>query len=160
VISEDPHTDGWIECSELTMQMARDPSILVNALESLWPPAVRHTCTQLRDQVDGKEIEAAKHYPNYASGARHLEALALTVVELSALMNIYRWLSYGSVAFMLVAALWAAPRTAVVIMLPIATALAFAFEQHRYAYSLAFAPAFFVAFFLLGVFLIARSFFE
>src|SRR5262249_52523192 len=66
----------------------------------------------------------------------------------------------GSVAFMLVAALWAAPRTAVVIMLPIATALAFAFEQHRYAYSLAFAPAFFVAFFLLGVFLIARSFFE
>jgi len=156
--------DRWVECTNLTMQFVRHDSVILNALDTRWTGAPRHTCDDLHALVAGPpypfQLNPPTPYLSYPSGARHLLALPLSVSSLWTTMGLYRVLSYASVLALFLAAWRNSPRHAFLVVAPIAMLLMFAFEQHRYANNTLWAPGFFVGFLALSVFVAMRNWFQ
>jgi hypothetical protein len=106
------------------------------------------------------ELATPTLYPNYAFGARHLAAIPLSFLRFSTAQKLCLFLSYASIVCLLLAGWRSSPRLSGAVALPIAFFLAFAFQQHRYGNSLMWAPAFFVGFFSLAIFIGVPEWFQ
>ena len=152
--------EDWVECSLLTMEYIRHDNIL-DAIDTSWMRPTHHTCEELKALVAGPpytlELAPPSHYINYAFGARHFEAILLSVLSIMTAKTLCLMLSYVSVVCLFLGGWRNSPPVTLAVLLPIGLFLLFAFEQHRYGDSLMWAPAFFVGFFTLAVFLAARD---
>lgn len=149
--------DFFTECAVLEMQHLRRGGIFLGAFDTrfLMRPG-EHSCDSLRKMMLGSAEEkaslpAAVSYYNYPFGSRHLEAFVLSVLDYGPATLLYRVLSYGSLALLLVVMLRRASATAIVLA-PISLLLICAFSLHRFGGNLAHAPGYFVGFIALAVF--------
>jgi hypothetical protein len=156
--------DRWVECVNFTMEYVRHEEVILDALDTRWIRPEHHTCDELQALVAGPpysiNFAVTASYVSYPSGARHLMAIPLSVLSISATKALYRFFSYASVVALFFSAWWNRPRLAVVIIAPVALLLLFAFEQHRFSNDTMWAPAFFVGFIALSVFLVKRRWFQ
>ena len=152
--------EDWVECSLLTMEYIRHDSFL-DAIDTNWIRPTHHTCEELKALVAGPsstlQLDQPSHYVNYPFGARHFEAILLSVLSVARAKTLCLLLSYASVVCMFLGSWRNSPPVALAVVLPVGLFLIFAFEQHRYGNSLMNAPSFFVGFFILAVFLAARE---
>jgi hypothetical protein len=158
------HFDRWVECTGLVMQYSRHENFVLNAIDTRWRNPGHHSCDELIVLLEGPPyriaIAPAASYVSYAAGARHLQALALRVMRLSTTMSVYRLLSYASIIALFFAAWRTSPSLAVRVVAPIVGTLIFAFGLRRYGDNTMWAPAFFVGFFTLSVFLVLPRYFS
>ncbi|MDB5069205.1 MAG: hypothetical protein JWM87_316 [Candidatus Eremiobacteraeota bacterium] len=148
---------GWTECGTFAMEYTREADPFLNAIETRWPRPAHHPCDDLKALIAGPPYPYALNppspYVNYPFGARHLAAIAVSVLTVSQAETMYRFLSYAAVVLLFLGAWRNSERLAIGVVLPIAFFLTFAFEQHRYGDNLLWAPSFFVGFAALGVLL-------
>lgn len=153
--SNPDYVEDWVECSLLTMEYARYESALDDAFATRWIRPTHHTCDELQALVSGPpfkmQLSSPTLYPNYAFGARHLEAIPLSVLRFSTAQRLCLFLTYASIAVLLVAGWRNSPRQTIAVLVPTAFFLAFAFQQHRYGNNLMWAPSFIVGIFLLAL---------
>lgn len=165
-----PHTtptneDFFTECATLEMQYLRPPSLIFNVVDTrlVMPENGIHPCQMLRTMVTGSEseknaarINAARSYPNYPYGSRHLEAIVLSFLEFQTARTVYLWLSYLSVLSLTWAA-WRYSKHTASALLPLWLLLAFGFSLHFFGNNLAHAPGFIFGFLGLTIFLSAKQ---
>lgn len=156
--------DRWIECTGLVMQYSRHENFILNALDTRWRSPSHHSCDELLALLQGPpyriDLAPAVSYVSYPAGSRHLQALLLRVMPLSAIMSLYRILSYVSIVALFFAAWRLSPRLALTIVGPIVATLIFAFGMRRYGGDTMWAPAFFIGFFALSAFLALPRWFD
>lgn len=151
------HEDFFSECALLEMQQLRRRDSLLSAFDTkLLDGPGDHPCDWLRAVTLGSAeqkaaLPAAASYINYPFGSRHLEAFVLSVIDYGPATQLYRALSYGSVAVLFLAMLWRAPATASVLG-PIPLLLIGGFALHRFGGNLAHAPGYFCGFLAFAVF--------
>jgi hypothetical protein len=83
--------------------------------------ADEHPCDTLRILTLGTaqekaQLPAAVSYFNYPFGSRHLEAFVLSALDYREAAQLYRVLSYASVALLFFVMLWRAPDTALLFV--------------------------------------------
>jgi hypothetical protein len=153
-LTDDSHT--WIECAVLNMQVLRHDSVVLNAIDTRWNGG---GCGALKS-IMNEPSPSYRTYDNYPFGARHLQAVFLSVMSLHATIIVFRVLSYGSLLMMLIFAWRNRPRAAA-LLLPVFAVLALAFDQPEWGYPNSnLSPAFFVGYFSLAFFLAAESLFD
>jgi len=143
------------------MQVLRYQSISLNAVSTRWN---RAGCGELRNIMNGPPYASApipvQSYDNYAFGARHLQAVFLSVFSLHTTTVLCRILSHASILLMVIAA-WRNRWGAAAVLLPVFAALALAFDQPWWGYNITnLSPGFFVGFFSLAFFLGAPAIFS
>jgi hypothetical protein len=155
--------DQWIECAILTMQLSRHEDVVLNALDTRWRSPQQHTCDEVQALLQGPpykiKIAEPSSYVSYPFGARHLQSLMINIFSFSTTMAIYQLLTYASVVSLFIGAWRNSKRTASLVVSPIALALLFAFEQHRFGSNTPWAPGFFISFLILSMFLAVRELF-
>jgi hypothetical protein len=156
--------DFFTECALLEMQKLRQGNVLRSALGTRFVmPRGEHPCDTLRTLVSGTSehrasLPAPVSYFNYPFGSRHLEAFVLSALDYRAASQLYRALSYGSVALLFAAMLWRSPATAL-LLAPVPMFLAGAFALRSFGGNLAHAPGYFVGFTALAMFVAAPRLF-
>jgi hypothetical protein len=160
-IANDGVYQDWINCTWLSLEYTRTPDPLRNTIETDWSRPVRQPCDDLRVLVAGPPypypLNPTAPYENYAFGARHLQAIVLSVLSVGHAQAMYGFLSYASIGVLFLGGWLNSRRLAITVLLPITVCLTVVFEQQLWARSIAWAPAFFVGFIGLGIFLARRA---
>ena len=163
-----PHTtrtneDFFTECAMLEMQFLRPASLLHNVFDTrlVFPEDGIHPCQMLRTMVTQPEKDAAlrsaaRSYPNYPYGSRHLEAIVLSFLEIETARTVYLWISYLSI-LALAAAAWFNSKRQALSFLPLWLLLLFGFSIHFFGNNLAHAPGFISGFLALSIFLALKG---
>lgn len=158
---DDGTNEHWIDCVAVSQELTRAPDPLLNTIVTYWVRPIHHPCDELQMLLAGPPYPYPIHpptpYENYAYGPRHLQAIAFSMLTVEQTQALYGFLSYAAIVALFAGAWLGSRRLALSLVLPIALCLAFAFEEHRWARSINWAPPFTVGFASLGAFMLRRT---